>query len=399
MRVLQVGQLPKEMGGSYTTGVARVVGELSRYRFGSHQVFLYATNISDADAQKLHSDCCTYLGYRKRPVHILWHLMTRPLETLKAFRLWRRIEKETPAVHMEFIRDNFARVIGTVKPDLIHYHGSALSAMHFANIRHKVPILYSPHGLMWVGRETESADYGQMLSATKTRLSYADHFTALNASIVKRLQLLGIENEKITVVPNGVDSGKFYFSKQARAEIRRAFGVQEGTIVFVTVGLVIGRKGQLDFLKILQSLGIDFQYWIIGKGPDEEAVRQYAEGNSLQGRVQLLGYIQDTEIYKYHSAADFYAHSSYFEAQALSEIEACACGLPTIVNKIIADTVVADAFADAGHYYVADFENIDKEQLTSWLKMQRPERSSRNQYDWQNVADAYAKCYEQVVRL
>ena len=73
--------------------------------------------------------------------------------------------------------------------------------------------------------------------------------------------------------------------------------------------------------------------------------------------------------------------------------------MPTIVNKIIADTVVSDAFADAGHYYVADFENIDKEQLTSWLKMERPERSSRNQYDWQNVADAYAKCYEQVVRL
>ena len=40
MRVLQIGQLPTEMGGNYTTGVARVVGELSRYKFGDNDVFL-----------------------------------------------------------------------------------------------------------------------------------------------------------------------------------------------------------------------------------------------------------------------------------------------------------------------------------------------------------------------
>lgn len=393
MRVLQVGQLPKEMGGSYTTGVARVVGELSRYRFGAHEVFLYATNISNENAHKLHSEHCSYLGYVKRPLYMLMHALLHPSKTIKAFKVYRVLEKNTSFLQMEFIRDNFARVVKKVKPDLIHFHGSALSAMHFAN-NQMVPVLYSPHGLMWVGRDTDDADYQRMLSATRLNLSYAGRYTALNESVVKRLRLLGIENEKISIVPNGVDSQKFYYSESARREMREALGVKDQEIVFITVGLVIDRKGQLDFLKILNSLGIEYQYWIIGKGPDEAAIRQFAADNSIQERVKLLGYIEDKEIYKYHSAADFYSHSSYFEAQALSEIEACACGLPVIVNKTISDTVVGDPQTDEDNYYVADFAAVDKAQLTSWLKRERPQRASRSQYDWQNVADMYAKCYE-----
>ncbi len=40
---------------------------------------------------------------------------------------------------------------------------------------------------------------------------------------------------------------------------------------------------------MLSMLDIDFQYWIVGKGPDEEAILQYVEENGLQGKVRMLG--------------------------------------------------------------------------------------------------------------
>jgi glycosyltransferase involved in cell wall biosynthesis len=160
------------------------------------------------------------------------------------------------------------------------------------------------------------------------------------------------------------------------------------------VGLIIDRKGQFDFLKILQSLDIDYQYWIIGKGPDYEKIEQYVKDEGIQQKVKLLGYVRDTEIYKYHSAADFYSHASYFEAQALSEIEAYSCGLRVVVNKRVSDTVVGDIINDKGNYYVADFNDIRKEEIVAWIKRETDKRVSKKQFDWQVIANMYAKVYE-----
>ncbi len=391
MRVLQVGQLPVEMGGNYTTGVARVVGELSKHKFGSHETFLYATNMSNEKAQSLCSYNNQYMGYVKRPFHMLFHMLFYPISTLKSYKTYSITDKAS-FLHMEFIRDNFVRVIKLIKPDVIHFHGAALSAMHFATIKTKIPIIYSPHGMVWLG------DYNDpIIKATRLTLSFANHYTALNESVVKRLRLLGIEKDKISVVANGVDSSKFYYSETERNEIRKLMGATENTVVFTTVGLVIDRKGQLDFLKILQSLDIDYQYWIIGKGPDCKKIMQYVVSEGIEDKVMLLGYVQDTEIYKYHSGADFYAHSSYFEAQALSEIEAYSCGLRVIVNNVVSDTVIGDIVNDKENYYIVDFNNVKKSSFLAWMNQGTGKRISRKQFDWQHVVREYATVYSAVV--
>lgn len=398
MRVLQVGQLPKEMGGHYTTGVARVVGELSRYKFGVHEVYLYATNISNEKAQLLHSEYCTYLGYVKRPFCIIAHIILHPIETLYSFKTYRKTDKATSFLHMEFIRDNYARIIEEVKPDVIHYHGTALSAMFFANMNRKIPILYSPHALVWADKDSNEDIRSVAIRTAQLTMSFADHYTALNESVLKRMRLLNIDEERITIVPNGVDSKKFYFSESARKEVREALRVKEGTIVFISVGLVIDRKGQFAFLKFLQSLGIDYQYWIIGRGPDEEPIKKFVEENGIWDKVKLLGYIEDKDIYKYHSAADYYAHVSFYEAQALSEIEAYSCGLPIIVNKDIADTVIGYPCLNRQLYYVLNFVQPDIAEIKAWLYLERSRRTSRNQYDWQIVAEMYSECYEKIMK-
>lgn len=395
MRVLQIGQLPKEMGGNYTTGVARVVGELSKHKFGQHEVFLYGTNISEEKAHLLCNYKNQYMGYVKRPLHLICHILLHLISSIKAYKTY-KVTDNASFLHMEFIRDNLSRVIDEVKPDVIHHHGTALSSLYYANKKKNIPIIYSPHGFMWVNEEGGDASYEQRLKATTLSLTFANHYTALNESVVKRMQKLGVERDKITIIPNGVDTKKFYYSESARNELRKKFDVNDSTLVFITVGLVIDRKGQMSFLKMLESLDIDYQYWIIGKGPDEELIHQYAEERKIQDKVKLLGYVEDKEIYKYHSAADFYALGSSEEAQSLAEIEAYTCGLRTIVNHVISETVIGDVSKETDRYYVVDFDAVDKVDLIIWLGRAFMQRVSVWKYDWSEIALKYADYYNMV---
>ena len=143
-------------------------------------------------------------------------------------------------------------------------------------------------------------------------------------------------------------------------------------------------------------LDIDFRYWIVGKGPDEEVILQYVEENGLQGKVRMLGYKAANELYKYYSAADIYAHSSWKEGQALSELEANATGLRTIINKVIVGTIASDVTSP--DYYILDFEHVDFEELKKWVLQEQSDRASRTTFDWRIIASQYAKLYQKILK-
>lgn len=172
--------------------------------------------------------------------------------------------------------------------------------------------------------------------------------------------------------------------------------MKDGCKVFITVASVQERKGQLVFLKMLSMLDIDFRYWIVGKGPDEEVILQYVEENGLQGKVRMLGYKAANELYKYYSAADIYAHSSWKEGQALSELEANATGMRTIVNKEIIGTIASDVNSE--DYYVLDFDNVAVDSLVEWIQRDQKERSSRTTFDWSAIAKRYLNLYNQIIK-
>lgn len=207
-----------------------------------------------------------------------------------------------------------------------------------------------------------------------------------------------LPDDKITLIPNGIDASKFYFSPGKREEFRKKFGVADDCFLFMTVGLVIDRKGQFDTLKILESLDIKYQYWIMGKGPDFEPIQQYIAEHHLEGKVRLFGYIGDTELYQYHSAADVYAHASTMEGQSLAEIEAFSTGLRVLVRKEIAGTVIGDAYNDHTNYFIADYDDINTTELKDWIMKGNPGRCSKQKYDWSVIQKQYVELYENILK-
>ena len=114
------------------------------------------------------------------------------------------------------------------------------------------------------------------------------------------------------MIPNGTDTSKFYYSEEERSALRKELAIDDETTVFLTIGSLSHRKGQYTMLTKLIELPSEFKYLylIIGKGADEDKIKAYITENCMEGKVRVVGYVPNNELYRYHSAADVYLHCS-----------------------------------------------------------------------------------------
>lgn len=393
-RILIISQLPKEAGGTYTTGIARVVENLYRMDFNDGiEVHWYFTNVPHRVATSKNSFNNQYNGFQMLPLYVIANILLNPIRTIREWMHYIKIDRVNP-LRFEFYKTNFQQVIKKVKPDIIHLHGAGMSPLYYANRKTNIPIIITFHGVMFNKEDKTTWHFKPRYIET---ILMANYFTVLNQETKSKALLLGMPEDKCVTIPNGVDTSHFFFSEEQRNALRDRFCIKDSVPVFMTTGLVIGRKGQFDFLLALEKLGIDYQYWIIGKGPDEKKIANYVAEHYLGEKVKLLGYIDGKELFKYLSAADFYAHVSTTEGQALSEIEAYATGLRVIVRKEISGTVIGDSVNDHSNYYIWDADRFNIEEMKEWLKQKAGNRESRGKYDWSEIARQYGDLYRKLL--
>ncbi len=392
MRVLLIGQLPQEVGGNYTTGAANVVYELSKQKEGDVEYYTYGTNIKANAAEKASLYPNQYIGYKIKPLRMLITAVIHPISTYKHLIHYKNVDHQN-VLRFFFYEVNLRDVINRTCPDLIHVNSiNNVSPVRFAIGKRDIPILLTCHGIFYRGdlNDIEARDCYQ------GNIPLADAYSGLTQeSLDEYERILGVSRERVAIIPNGVDCKKFFFSTEERNNIRKRFDVSDGCKVFITVASVQERKGQFAFIKILEKLNIDYQYWIIGKGPDVTSIDNYIKDHKIQDRIKLLGYITADQLFKYYSAADVYAHSSWKEGQALSELEANATGLRTIVNKTVVGTIASDTTTN--DYYILDFDNLNIQELKRWICSEQTERQSRTTFDWSMIARQYAQLYNNII--
>lgn len=384
-----IGQLPIEAGGNYTTGAANVVYELSKTKVDGIALFTFGTNISNKNALKISSYPNQYLGYGYNIVSFLKNAIFHPILTVKQLQHFKKVDHESPLRYYYYLC-NISRAITKVHPDVIHVHSIAnLSATKFALGEQKIPILLTCHGIFYRGNSADKSRRDKWLG----NIGFADAYTGLTQESKQEYeQYLGIDSTHVTVVPNGVNCSKFYYSLEARKTIRESMNLKDDCIVFITVASVQQRKGQYQFVKLLKKLKHPYQYWIIGKGEDESLIKHYISENGMEDNVKLFGFKEPKQLYQYYSAADIYAHVSEKEGQALSELEANATGLRTIVNKKIIGTIANDETSPS--YFVLDFDHIDSKELIQWITNGIcNQRNSNHSYSWSVIAEKYAQLY------
>lgn len=391
MKVLLIGQLPKEIGGNYTTGAANVVFELSKQHATEVVYYTFGTNISSSAASKASAYPNQYIGYRFKPFRILFNSFIHPLKTLHHWLHYHKVDHQS-ILRYAFYEDCIREAIKITQPDIIHVNSiDNVSPVRFALENNRIPILLTCHGIFYRGDVSDVIKRDRALG----NIGLADAYSGLTQESLEEFEsILGVAKERVTIIPNGVDCKKFYYSPDERLNLRKELEVNDGCVVFTTVASVQGRKGQLSFVKLLEKTTLDYQYWIIGGGPDVPIIESYIASHHLEGKVKLLGYKKSSELFKYYSAADIYAHVSTMEGQALCEIEASATGINTIINKKIAGTIPD---LSNGNYFIIDLENPEVQELCDWVGQKRYDRHSVNSLDWSIIALKYAKWYNLVL--
>ncbi|MGD2045143.1 MAG: glycosyltransferase family 4 protein [Gemmatimonadota bacterium] len=148
---------------------------------------------------------------------------------------------------------------------------------------------------------------------------------AVSESTREDLIRRGLPADRISVIPNGIDIDLFTPRPEVRAD--------RPTLVFLgrlkeykRVDLVI------DAVHVLADRGVDVDLLIAGEGEQREALRVRAERHGLADRVRLLGFLDEDEKVEVLRRAWIHVLTSPKEGWGISNIEAGACGTPSVVS-------------------------------------------------------------------
>ncbi len=146
--------------------------------------------------------------------------------------------------------------------------------------------------------------------------------------IAEKIKAIGIE--KVRVLNNGIDLGKFH-TDLARKEARKELGIGAEDRLILYLGR-IGKEKDLDVLiraaDDLQKEGI--RIIIAGTGPHLEFYRKLAE-DSGAGNVEFFGFVPENDKLLLYRSADIFCNPSDYEVQSTVDLEAMALGTPILV--------------------------------------------------------------------
>jgi 1,2-diacylglycerol-3-alpha-glucose alpha-1,2-glucosyltransferase len=170
------------------------------------------------------------------------------------------------------------------------------------------------------------------------------------SSYAKRLlESYGV-TKPIFVLSNGVDTTRFFPSKEKRTAFRRSFGLSETELVVISVGLFIERKGILDFLALAKRMPSVTFLWF-GYTPPSLMVKQVKQAiQEKSDNVRFPGYIDQYSLSQAYCGADLFVFPSHEETEGIVVLEALSSGVPVIVRDI---PVYEDWLIDKQNVYKA----------------------------------------------
>jgi glycosyltransferase involved in cell wall biosynthesis len=179
----------------------------------------------------------------------------------------------------------------------------------------------------------------QTFPVIRRRLQYvlrsADGIIAVSQALKDTIARLGIPEEKITCIPNGVDPQRFY--PVSKKEARKELGLPDRRTV-LSVGNLTDNKGFDLVIKAFRILADKFhekevQLAIVGDGPRRSQLERTIAASGLGGRVHMVGPVAHDSLRFWYSGADVFCLASSREGWPNVILESLACGTPVVATS------------------------------------------------------------------
>lgn len=142
----------------------------------------------------------------------------------------------------------------------------------------------------------------------------------------------GLSPQKIRVVHNGIESGRFRRSRdETRTRLQAELGIEPGLPVIATVAVLRPRKGIEVLLEAARAVP-EACFVIIGDGPQREEWQRLAASLGVADRVRWAGYRNDVDALL--AGCDLFVHPSLDDAFPTVLLEAMAAGLPIVASRV-----------------------------------------------------------------
>jgi glycogen(starch) synthase len=220
--------------------------------------------------------------------------------------------------------------------DAVHAHDwlVAVAGDHLAR-RFRCPLVATIHATEY-GRHQGHVDthpQSHIHSVEHWLANRADRLVTCSAYMREHVcDVYGLEEEQVSVVPNGIDPSELVPMTDLAA-LRRSFAAPEERLVLL-VGRLVYEKGfqiALEALPgLIERLG-DVRFVVAGSGTHEEELRAQATALGLDGHGTFLGWIGDDVLHSLYRIADLTVVPSIYEPFGLVALEAMASGCPCLV--------------------------------------------------------------------
>lgn len=177
-----------------------------------------------------------------------------------------------------------------------------------------------------------------------TVLRAADRVIAVSRELRDWLIGVGVAPERVTVLPNGVDMGRFEATAQAREEIRGVLGLTDRPVVgfLGTLKPWHGTGTLLRAVALLHRSGLarDLapRLLIVGEGPERADLETAARREGIAEAVIFTGAVPHERVPAYLAAMDIavapYGQVGHFYFSPLKLFEYMAAGRPVVAAAI-----------------------------------------------------------------
>lgn len=208
---------------------------------------------------------------------------------------------------------------------------------------------------------------------------------------------------KVTVVPNGVDTGIFH--PRDRNQVRKKLGYRIDEKIIVSSSRLTPKNG-LDYLIRAVANVPNIKLIIIGDGEQRKSLENLINDLHVEEKVSLLGYLEHSKLPDYLGAADVFCRPSVNEGFGISFIESMACRIPTIGTSVGG---ITDIIINGKNGILVPPENV--EILTKALKRvvkdkhlsrsiaEQGLQTVKEKFTWEVVLKQMESLYEDVMGL
>ena len=205
-------------------------------------------------------------------------------------------------------------LVPRIRPDILHAHSPALDgvAVVRAGRRFGIPTVYEIRGFWEDAAVSHGTSRENGLRYRLTRgletwvLRNVDAVTCICQGIREDLVQRGIPEERISVIPNAVDPGRFHAATRRDPELESSLGLA-GKPVIGFIGSFYRYEGLMLLLEAMPAIlnrVPEVRLLLVGGGQDAENLQQRAAQLGLEERVLFTGRVPNDRVARYYSLID-----------------------------------------------------------------------------------------------